>query len=498
MFRAIFQSKESDDARDLWAKFRESLDDARIEIVTSVREATAIPWELLCDSKTNVPLALRARAFVRAHANPVQSPNVPAQQSTPIRILLVICRPSGSDDVPFRSVASYIVKGLGEQARETIQLDVLRPPTFARLGGVLRAAKHSGTPYHVVHFDGHGVFAEVATRNELGELRKKISALLFSGLREGSHGYLEFENPAVKENIELIDGAALGKLLVENDVATLVLNACQSAMADTPTAPLAASESNKVGAQVRAFGSLAQEVMDTGVAGVVAMRYILYVETAKEFVANLYAALAQGQSLGQAVTFGRKQLATNPSREIGYKPINLQDWCVPIVYESSAIELFPRKGDHAGDHAGSPLRITQPRTSNLELGLPPRPDVGFFGRDETLLALDRAFDSQKIVLLHAFAGSGKTTTAAEFARWYALTGGLALSGVEASGVEGRALFHIVRAAQDADRGVERNDWARVQRRARTIGRALAHADRRTATRGRAASDATNSRAVDLG
>ena len=29
-----------------------------------------------------------------------------------------------------------------------------------------------------------------------------------------------------------------------------------------------------------------------------------------------------------------------------------------------------------------------------------------------------------IVLLHAYAGSGKTTTAAEFARWYALTGGV--------------------------------------------------------------------------
>jgi len=55
--------------------------------------------------------------------------------------------------------------------------------------------------------------------------------------------------------------------------------------------------------------------------------------------------------------------------------------------------------------------------------LPNAPDVGFFGRDETLLALDRAFDKQQVVLLHAYAGSGKTTTAAEFSRWYSLTGG---------------------------------------------------------------------------
>jgi hypothetical protein len=38
--------------------------------------------------------------------------------------------------------------------------------------------------------------------------------------------------------------------------------------------------------------------------------------------------------------------------------------------------------------------------------------------------LDRAFDIAKIVLLHAYAGQGKTTTAVEFARWYAQTGGL--------------------------------------------------------------------------
>ena len=60
--------------------------------------------------------------------------------------------------------------------------------------------------------------------------------------------------------------------------------------------------------------------------------------------------------------------------------------------------------------------------------MPRPPDAGFFGRDETLLALDRAFDTQPIVLLHAFAGAGKSSTAAEFARWYQATGGLDLPG----------------------------------------------------------------------
>ena len=74
--------------------------------------------------------------------------------------------------------------------------------------------------------------------------------------------------------------------------------------------------------------------------------------------------------------------------------------------------------------------VAAPKPGALDQALPARPDVGFYGRDETLYALDRAFDTHHIVLLHAFAGSGKTATAAEFARWYVLTGG----------VEGPVLF----------------------------------------------------------
>lgn len=65
-----------------------------------------------------------------------------------------------------------------------------------------------------------------------------------------------------------------------------------------------------------------------------------------------------------------------------------------------------------------------PARGTLDPKLPLSPDVGFFGRDETLLAIDRAFDTQSIVLLHAYAGNGKTSTAAEFAHWYSLTGGV--------------------------------------------------------------------------
>ncbi|MGQ0605094.1 MAG: CHAT domain-containing protein [Anaerolineales bacterium] len=433
LFKAVFQA--GDDARDLWATLREELDDTRVEVITDVRQAAAIPWELIRDPKTDVPLALRAQAFVRAQPNPAQRPSLPKGDGK-VRILLVICRTGGRDDVPFRSVAGRIIKGLGEEARDLFQLDVLRPPSFEQLGKVLRAAKAKGEPYHILHFDGHGAYIETPETSAADTLRR-LMPLMLSGPREGSHGYLLFENAKADDNVELVDGPALGKLLVETDVPVLVLNACRSAHADAENfkssepAPTLQSEiknqpSEDAHATVRAFGSLAQEVMDAGATGVVAMRYNVYVVTAAQFVADLYGALTQGQSLGEAVTLGRKQLAAQPAREIAFEPRPLQDWPVPVVYEAAPINLFPKTlgQPQAGQPLWLPLRISltanaQPQTSNL-----PTPDVGFFGRDETLLALDRAFDTQRIVLLHAYAGSGKTTTAGELARWYALTGGL--------------------------------------------------------------------------
>ena len=409
LFNAIFKNMQ---ATRLWAKIEDKLDDTRVEIITDVTGAVALPWELLRDPQTDSTIALRANSFVRAHYSAARKAER-AQATDKVRILLVICRPGGGEDVPFRSVASRLMKGLSEEARERFELEVLRPPTFAQLTKVLQEAKAKGKPYHIVHFDGHGAYLESA-KDALERIMKHLGMLVFGAPREGTHGYLIFENSKAEQNGELIDGPSLGNLLVETDVPVLILNACRSAHADIQAKPI---ETEDVNAQVRAFGSLAQEVMDAGVAGVVAMRYNVYVVTAAQFVADLYAALASGQGLGQAVSMGRKQLAAQPLREIAFDPIPLQDWSVPVAYEAAPIQLFARS------ESAAPIKIDLSKKISAEDNLP-RPDVGFFGRDETILALDRAFDTQSVVLLNAYAGSGKTMTAAEFARWYAQTGGL--------------------------------------------------------------------------
>ncbi|MFL6293828.1 MAG: CHAT domain-containing protein, partial [Thermoanaerobaculia bacterium] len=317
LFKAVFQA--SDDARDLWAELRKRLPQTRIEIVTGVAEAATIPWELLRDPKTGSPLALTAHAFVRAHPNPALAPTLPARKKGKIRILLVLCRPRGDKDVPFRSVASQLLRGLSEANREAYDLDLLRPPTFEQLGKVLREAHRKGEPYHVVHFDGHGTYREVTEPGGVAALLRGLSAVVLAGAREGKHGYLLFENPQLDANGELIDGTSLGKLLAATGVSVLVLNACRSAHTEPAPAPEAAPADPH--SKVRAFGSFAQEVMDAGVAGVVAMRYNVYVVTAARLAAQLYASLARGAVLGEAVTLARKNLSDNPLREVVHAPL---------------------------------------------------------------------------------------------------------------------------------------------------------------------------------
>jgi tetratricopeptide (TPR) repeat protein len=411
LFKTLFQG--DDDSRDLWATLRDRLNDTRIEIVSEVREAASVPWELIRDPKTGTPLSLSANAFVRAAHRSALTPPLVQGTAGPVRILLVICRPGGDRDVPFRSVASRLLKALDGQARDALQLHVLRPPTFSELSAVLREAKAEGNPYHVVHFDGHGAFFDADGLQ---------ASSFLSPPRDGAHGYLVFESPVLEANRQFVDGPALGRLLRETDVPVLVLNACRSAHAEPRAQPESATVRD-VHAEARAFGSLAQEVVDLGVAGVVAMRYNVYVVTAAQFVADLYESLANGETLGEAVTLGRKQLQAQPLREIAYEPRPLQDWMVPIVHEAAPVALFARPERKAELNIRLSGDAAAPSSSALPREVEERPDAGFFGRDETLLALDRAFDAQPIVLLHAYAGSGKSATAKEFARWYHLTGG---------------------------------------------------------------------------
>jgi tetratricopeptide (TPR) repeat protein len=440
LFEKVFQA--NDDARGLWASVESRLDETRVEVIAATVETARLPWELLRDPKSDVVLALRARSFVRAQPASAQSPRLPEGQSRPLRVLFVMCRPGAGDTAPFRSVAARILKGLDTAASQACELEVLRPATFEALGQRLRSAQLEGRPFHVVHFDGHASLADLEPlfaaweespdAERFSQLLEEVASLerdRFSPQEiypreppEGAQAYLHFESSGRGGNPRLVEGAELGSLLVETEVPVLLLGACRAAHVEAPTSPQ--EQASASDSQARVWGGLVQEVMNAGVAGVLAMRFNVYVVTAAQFVADLYGALSCGRTLGEAVTLGRRQLESEPLRSLAQAPLPLQDWLVPLVYEAAPVRLFAE----AREEPALALRIEAGTASAvqqaLDEALPPTPEVGFFGRDETLLALDRAFSRNEIVLLHAYAGSGKTATAGEFARWYALTGGL--------------------------------------------------------------------------
>ncbi|MCH8969282.1 MAG: CHAT domain-containing protein, partial [Planctomycetes bacterium] len=401
------------DTQALWFPIRNDLADLRVEIATGVAEAASIPWELMHDPKMDSPISLRVKSFVRVQSNPNLSfVSVPPAQDGRIRLLYVVCRVP-NDKVELRAVANRLLQDLGED-RPRFDIKALRPPTFEQLQKELTDAKEAGRPYHIVHFDGHGIYADLS-KSKLADWAAALSGLALGGGESGKRGYLIFEHPG-EDKMRPVDGETLGKLLHDNGVPLLVLNACQSAMHEATDAPKTVDGTHE---EIRAIGSLAQAVVDQGIPAVLGMRYSVYVVTAAQYIGELYAALAKGRGFGQAATEGRKHLQLNPERWVGLQPRPLQDWFVPVVYEAVRIELFP---------GGQPTELSDrpeldPVQNNRAL-LRYVPEEGFIGRDETLLALDRAFDSHRVILLHAYAGQGKSCTAVEFARWYSITGGL--------------------------------------------------------------------------
>jgi CHAT domain len=391
LFRQIFAAESG--TRDLWKELRGKLRRTTIEVVLDSPEADAIPWELIREPETGIRLALAARSFIRTPGALLQS-RLSFQCHGKARILLVISRPDGAHDVGYRSVAAGILEALDSPGTGSLEVQVLRPPTFPALMQTLQNAQAEGRPFQILHFDGHGVWEDLLARYSRKADRRV-------------RGYLIFEQAGSAENRDFVDGLRLGRLLAEAEVPLVILNSCRSARAGRSTGP------RRIGGErgrqaSRAWKSLAGELMDAGAAAVVAMAHDTRVETASRFMSALYRALARDGRLLEAVTWARQHLHASPVPVAeGLEP--LQDWMMPILYASAPVRLL--------------LGVSASPVVEIDRELPFPLTTGVHGRDDVLLTLDRAFDEHSVVLLHGQAGGGKTTAAADFARWSLRTGG---------------------------------------------------------------------------
>jgi hypothetical protein len=342
----------------------------------------ALPWELLHDGRAFLFQGARA-VRVRRRLPSTKGYHRPLLDP-PIRILLVSPRPE--DDacgyIDHRASALPLTDAV-EHLGGLVDLDILRPPTLPALRQALTRAREHGRPYHVIHFDGHGVYD-----------------------RQKGLGGLCFEDPNDLARLDrrrhrTIYTDDLGPLLQDHRIPLVFLEACQTALAEDATE------------------SVATELLQAGVAGVVAMTHSVLVTTAAKFVQPFYAALAAGGRIGDAMLAGQQTLKDDPARGqvFGAGELTLQDWFVPVLYqEQDDPRLF---AETPAPRTVEAIRADLAR----RLGeLPAPPPTGFIGRSRELLGLERLLHTERWALIRGQGGEGKTALACELARWRIRTG----------------------------------------------------------------------------
>lgn len=350
---------------------------------TAAKEAATLllglPWELLHDAEKKTFLFQGAKATrVRRRLPSTEGFPVPVV-APPIRVLLITARPEDESCgyIDHRASGLPLVEAM-ETLGGLVEIHVLQPATLPALRDELERARTTRQPYHVVHFDGHGVY----------DPSVGLGGLCFE--------HPEDEHKLTRRRHLTVHTDKLGPLLRDHRIPLVFLEACQTAMSE------------------KASESVASELLKVGVASVVAMSHSVLVETARRFVHSFYQALAAGQRVGDAMLAGQRDLHDNPSRGrvFGVGDFCLYDWFVPVLFqEKEDPQLF----------RAIPARQTREDSDTAlrsRLGaLPPAPATGFIGRSRELLALQRLLRHERYAVLRGQGGEGKTALAAECARW---------------------------------------------------------------------------------
>ena len=353
----------------------------------ATREAAAVllslPWELLHDGRGYLFQgrdAVRVRRLSRSGGQTSVNP-----ASLPIRVLLVSPRPE--DDlagyIDHRSGALPLVDAL-EDLGDLGALTVVEPPTFGALQKELQRAAEGGTPFDVIHFDGHGI----------QDPRTASGGLCFEDPED--------VNKLARRRTQIIAADRLAEVMRDHRIPLVFLAA-----------------SHRSGELTDPTASVAGHLLDEGVNSVVAVNYATLNETTRRFVATFYLEVARGRRIGAAMVAGQRELYNNSFRETveGAGELRLQDWFVPVLYQDeSDPQLVTRI-------PGDEVKQLQKKARRVRFGaLPETPRHGFVGRSRELLTLERLLNDQPFAVIRGGGGVGKTTVAVELARWLLRTG----------------------------------------------------------------------------
>ena len=422
LFSSVFGAGE---ARDAYVAVRSRGAAAQVVVRAADDRALGLPWELLRDPGLPEALALGGVAVTRMLPTHVPAPAVRIGGER-LRVLMVIARPAGERDVGYQMVARRLLPLLAG-VRGAVELTVLRPPTFARFERVLNEAARGGEPFQVVHFDGHGAFANppAASAVTAGGAAAPAAGVVSGGGSDfdplrftgPASGVLTFEQE--RGGADHIEAARVGHVLAAARVPLVVLNACQS---------------GQVGGAVEA--GVATRLLQGGASSVVAMAYSVYAVAAAEFMAVFYERLFAGDTVTEAVTAARSHVAVENRRPSPKGRLPLSDWMVPVHYARTEVSFPQLRAKAAAPGGTDSLQeiMRRTRAGTAEPAQQPGGEAAddafaaaggvFVGRDGPLYTLDTAARLQHVVVVHGPGGTGKSELAKAFARWWRDTGGV--------------------------------------------------------------------------
>lgn len=363
-------------------------------------ELLALPWELLHDGHGYLfhdGIGVRVRRSLPGGESPVDLPE--AARRAPLRVLAVCARPEDDHTsyIDHRVSIQPLTEALNALG-ELAAYDILSPPTFPALCDRLRAALTAGRPYHIVHFDGHGVFDKV---NGLG-------ALVFEHPDDAATHKLH------RRKAEIISADRLGQELRHAGVGLFFLGVCQSALSDN------------------SHSSVSGQLLASGVGSVVSMSYSVPIETTRLFTSKFYPSVSAAERVGGAMLQSQRKLQreqlrgwcwswepTGDSCNLQRHPVDLHDWFVPVLFQEGLDPVLLHSAPPSDRVSEEINKDRELATQSLERMLA----HPFVGRSRLLLAAERLMleAGKPYVVLRGEGGEGKTTLAAELARWLVVT-----------------------------------------------------------------------------
>jgi len=228
-------------------------------------DLAALPWELLRDPEIDYLALSRTTPLVRHPHRLVMRPRPVFHP--PLRILVMIASPSDLPPVDAEGEWQNVLAATEQlRARGLLELERIEEATLRALQRKLRSRE-----FHVFHYIGHSTFDPAS-----------------------GQGVLALEDPYGDGSSVPVRAEDLAReLSEENTIRLVVLNSCQSAVAQ----------------EKDPFAGLASSLVARGLPAVVAMQWAIADDAARVFAEELYRAVAEGLPVDAAVSEARRAIS---------------------------------------------------------------------------------------------------------------------------------------------------------------------------------------------